>query len=177
MAITAQRKAEIARINGAMSRGPITPEGKARSSQNGIRHGLTARNPCLATDDPEEYGRLRKTHIDHFRPVTTYEFDIVDQLAAIAWRIRRAESIEIALLDQEIDIRKPDIEKAFQTIDRPGLWAIGFKSLADHCNATNTLDRHQARLERQYRRTVALYEKIKTTDEPTPAAAAQEQAA
>ncbi len=100
MAITAQRKAEIARINGAMSRGPITPEGKAHSSRNGIRHRLTVRDPCLTA-------RRSQAHIDHFRPVTTYEFDIVDQLAAIARCIRRAESIEIAFLDQETDIRKP----------------------------------------------------------------------
>ncbi|MFB3918407.1 MAG: hypothetical protein ACE14M_16885, partial [Terriglobales bacterium] len=44
-------RAGAARENGRKSRGPITSEGKARSSQNALKHGLTARRVTINSEE------------------------------------------------------------------------------------------------------------------------------
>jgi hypothetical protein len=39
------------RSNGARSRGPATPEGKARAARNSVRHGLSGRTFFLLQDE------------------------------------------------------------------------------------------------------------------------------
>ena len=60
MTLTAAERAAISRQNGQKSRGPASPEGKARSRFNALKHGLKAQLPILPGEDPEEYqGRLQ----------------------------------------------------------------------------------------------------------------------
>ena len=54
-------QAEASRANGALSRGPTTPAGKARSAQNATRHGLcSARFALLPDECPEAYALFRE---------------------------------------------------------------------------------------------------------------------
>jgi len=53
MAVTT-KQIEANRRNAERSTGPTTPEGKARSSQNAVKHGLTARRSVITVGDGEE---------------------------------------------------------------------------------------------------------------------------
>jgi hypothetical protein len=57
MASPAQLNAN--RSNARQSTGPRTADGKARVSQNAVRHGLTGRHPVVRNDEREAFAALR----------------------------------------------------------------------------------------------------------------------
>ena len=68
-------------------RGPKTPEGKARSSRNALRHGLRARTFCLVPeDDAEEWRRHVQDLEAGYGPTDAVEQKLVDAIAVAMWR-------------------------------------------------------------------------------------------
>jgi hypothetical protein len=153
------RKAETARQNGRLSKGPITDEGKARSSQNALKHGLTAKKHLPLSPSEHDALEAHTTAVQsHWNPQTPYELYLTAKLARAEFLHDRAEMLQLSLLDMEIDINADKIIEAFQSIDPSGLLAVGFKSLNDHSSAFRNLDRHLVRLSRERVRTTALLE-------------------
>ena len=59
---------EANRANARRSTGPKTASGKARSSMNGLKHGLTAETIVIGDEDPAQFERLRKALEERFEP-------------------------------------------------------------------------------------------------------------
>src|SRR6202521_1669 len=97
-------KSETARANGAKSRGPTTAEGKEKSSRNSLKHGLTAGtgNILLDSEDPGELEATLTKLVGIHEPATPAETDIVEEMVAARWRIRRMWTIETNLFNVEI---------------------------------------------------------------------------
>ena len=55
------RQIEANRRNARLSTGPVTEEGKRRSRQNGVRHGLTAETVITALEDADDYAEMAVT--------------------------------------------------------------------------------------------------------------------
>ena len=89
---------DAARTNGAKSHGPVTPEGKARSSRNARTHGLTAsRIVFLTPEEQEEYDTLLNDYTTRHLPKTPEELDIFNMLLHAAWRLRNLTVAEAQL--------------------------------------------------------------------------------
>ena len=105
-------KAEIARSNGAKSNGPIAEAGKAISSQNARTHGLTSARVVLPHESQEEFDHLEAGIAKHFNPVSEFERELVHEMAAARWRLRRIEEMEAALFQKFfVSKRKPSEPK------------------------------------------------------------------
>jgi hypothetical protein len=117
---------------------------------NILNYHLTARHAVLATEDAEAFNEYRELYLHHYQPTNNLELDLVEQIVSAAWRLHRAEEIEIALQDLEIDSRADHIQQLYGSLDRPGIWAVGFASLTENSTVFATLQRHQHFLHRRY---------------------------
>jgi hypothetical protein len=91
-------RAEQARINGAKSQGPKTPEGKANSAMNAVKHGLLAEGLILSIEDPELYDRFEADFIRELRAVGTVQTFLARRAAMNAFKLRRLPRIESVVL-------------------------------------------------------------------------------
>ena len=82
------------RLNALKARGPVTAEGKARSSQNALKHGLSGRHDLLPHEDPAAYQALRDALLEELRPQGVQEHLLVRQMLSAAWRLERAWKLE-----------------------------------------------------------------------------------
>ena len=89
------------RANGALAKGPVTVEGKRRSSQNAATHGLLGRQIVLNDESLEGYEAVMNDHLERLQPADGMEFGMVEELVAAHWRYRRALAIEARQLQNE----------------------------------------------------------------------------
>jgi hypothetical protein len=94
---------EASRINGAKSRGPTSPEGKAVSKFNGLKHGLRAEQIVLPGEDPAEFEAERKGWMDDWKPQSHTRAVLVERAAIVSWRLRRSVRVEAARLRELAD--------------------------------------------------------------------------
>jgi hypothetical protein len=102
--MTSLRQIEANRRNALRSTGPGTAEGKQRSRQNAIRHGLCAETVVELAEDTEDYRGFEAAIIADYDAQTAVERELVLRLASLLWRLRRATSIETDLLRIQAEI-------------------------------------------------------------------------
>ncbi|MGD9507493.1 MAG: hypothetical protein AB7I59_13595 [Geminicoccaceae bacterium] len=92
-------QSEASRLNGALSAGPTSEAGKARSALNSVRHGLTGRSFFLLPDeDPEEFKAHEASWLDQWRPRDAAERDLAELAIRALWREIRADRLEARIL-------------------------------------------------------------------------------
>ena len=95
------------RENAQKSCGPTSPDGKAKSSLNALKTGLTGRTILLPTDDIDAYQQLVARTFTDLAPESDRERAIAQIIADTDWRLLRIAPLEASL------------------------WAVGFRKLGD----------------------------------------------
>jgi hypothetical protein len=103
-ALLSPARAEASRKNGAKSRGPVTPEGKARASRNALTHGLCAgQHVVVEGESPEAFAAFEAALVADLAPAGALQTLLAGRIARAAWRLERAERIEAELFAREMD--------------------------------------------------------------------------
>jgi hypothetical protein len=158
------RRILSSRVNGRLSKGPATAVGKLRSSQNAVRHGLLARCLVLEDESPEAFQALLAQHIDRLQPADPLELDLVEEMVAAAWRLRRSWAIETHMMDTVP--AEPDSDSDTDPIDRI---TAAFKTLAAS-PVLPLMHRYETRLHMIYQRALHNLLLLRTAipNEPSP---------
>jgi hypothetical protein len=83
------RQIEANRRNARLSTGPATEEGKRKSRQNALRHGLTAETVIDALEDADDYAAFEMAVTADYDAQSAVERELVLRLASLLWRLRR----------------------------------------------------------------------------------------
>jgi hypothetical protein len=94
-------EAQIAanRRNAQHSTGPRTEAGKAASSRNGLKHGMTARSFIVFDESWDDFSAFADALRRDWEPQSAIEEEIVDRIVMAGWCLRRAWRTEAAAID------------------------------------------------------------------------------
>jgi hypothetical protein len=162
------------RANAALSTGPRTPEGKARSSQNARKHGFTASNfGILAMADLDEIERLKQDLIAAHQPANNQELFALEQIAIAQQSLRRAARMEAGLFMACMHRAHVTSDSTARTTDeltgdsdltrqqhRNFRLAEGLHKMSRDSNAWSQFLRYQAQAQRKYRFAVQEFENL-----------------
>jgi len=114
------------RSNAAKSTGPKTPEGKAISRRNGLKHGLTGAGIALPDEDAAEVERRFARYEAELNPKTELGRDLAMRAATLAVRLERCHRNEAARLGLAVDsalkvyddARMTEVERLLDAIEK-----------------------------------------------------------
>ncbi len=88
------KQREAARRNGAKSRGPVTPEGKAESRMNALHHGLASSIIVLPGESLQHFRDMMDDFVNRYQPVDVCEYALIEEMVVSQWLVRRARAAE-----------------------------------------------------------------------------------
>jgi hypothetical protein len=84
-----KKQIEANRANAQKSTGPKTPEGKARSRTNALKHGLFAETLLLENENERLLDELKRQFYEDFAPANVHERMLIEQMIMAQWRLFR----------------------------------------------------------------------------------------
>src|ERR1700689_1606449 len=97
------KQAAASRANALKSTGPRSPQGKAASRFNALKHGIYAHYQIMFDETAGALADLAAEYHEHHNPADPDQRLLVDTLIHNEWRLRRMRRVEAVLWEQAAD--------------------------------------------------------------------------
>ncbi len=150
-------RAEIARRNGALSNGPVTQSGKARSCRNAIVAGRRAaklaefvppESAILSNEDRQGFYTLFDQNLAKYRPADPAEKALVRELTDLQWADFRLAAARQALLNRQLEDHSNQLDFAFEAACSLKSMAALRQELAANSRLITQLERRLRQMQR-----------------------------
>jgi hypothetical protein len=151
------RQIEANRRNSEKSTGPTSVTGKAASSMNALKTGISAKSLVLPSEKRADLEQLIDEYYQRHRPTSLDARLFVDDLIRCEWTLRRLDAAETQMWQYQSDDKFRDPQK----------YPLGY---AASCNP-GTFSKLQYRLDATRRailRALQALEKLESTPDPAP---------
>jgi len=99
---TSDKRAEANKKNAKKSTGPTSAAGKAASSRNAVKHGLTAVKVVMDSEDPAEYDGKLAEWLGYYRPADPAQRAVIERAVYQTWRLERCAQYEAAKTGERV---------------------------------------------------------------------------
>ncbi len=158
-------------LNAQLSTGPTTPEGKAKSKMNALRHGLTGQFYVMNEADRIAYEAFEKEMVSDLAPAGAVERQLALNITQNHWRLNRARALEYNVYgvahEFHVDTVDADTAETEASITQAHTWL-------QHSQAISNLALYETRIERMIARNEKRLEVLQAKREAKEAEALKE---
>jgi hypothetical protein len=159
-----QAQIEASRRNGTKSNGPKTTEGRERSAQNAVKHGLSARKLVVLDGESEDdWTEFHKGYIAKFQPRDPVEDHLVLEMAVNRWRLQRAWAMETSTVDTTSIDQREIVDQQYDDWDEVVVHA---RSYAVRRASLQSIGQYESRLARNFDRALKQFHAIRAKHPP-----------
>jgi hypothetical protein len=146
--VTSDKQARANRQNARKSTGPKTPEGKAVTRLNALRHGLLSQEVLLPGEDEAALMELGEHLMAELGPVGELERLLVEQIIAAVWRLHRLRRVEAGIFARVFS--GGSVRAAGSSATDTAALGLSFIRDANGANAFSKLSRYEATIGRSF---------------------------
>ena len=106
------------RINASSSTGPRTPEGKAASSQNARKHGLSSQFLPLSEEERPAFEELEASLREHIHPQGPLQEIAFRQLVSAAWKREVVDSLILETAQSTRELFAEELSERVRKLER-----------------------------------------------------------